>query len=77
MNRNLWTQRKQIDSIYPCPKCNSGILKLSYFSKEITKNGQYYETFNNYPDGIEHLFSAILLCNICNGITTTLGTRIN
>ncbi len=76
MNRNIWIQQKQIDSIYTCPNCNSGILKLYLINKEITESGRFYEKQNNYPNGIEHLFSAILKCNTCNEITTTIGRII-
>lgn len=76
--REHWQPRSYTDKNkreYPCPKCKAGILKRVSHNIQITKEGQDYSEYPNYPYGILHRFSGIWQCSdsSCGHICTVSG----
>lgn len=64
MKIELWKNRNFSNKNpinYPCPRCNVGFLTPKSIATEITQVGVDMEYYN-YHDGIEHIFSGILIC---------------
>lgn len=77
MNRSFWQNRSFTNENpvnYQCPKCFVGFLELKNILLEITQNGINLEK-HNYPYGIEHIFSGILICknNSCKELVSVNG----
>ncbi|CAM3714114.1 hypothetical protein FSS13T_27180 [Flavobacterium saliperosum S13] len=78
MNRELWSRKyfnHDNPSNYPCPFCNTGVLTLKERILSITPYGKDMEYYN-YNNGIDHLFSGILICKNaeCNEIVIISGS---
>ena len=78
-NRIYWKENmgftNENPNFYSCPKCFKGFLQLSSIEKKITDAGRRNQD-QGYPYGIDHLFTAILICSNsdCLEMVTTSGT---
>lgn len=79
MNKEIWnkryfTNKNPID--YSCPNCNIGILKIDNDKLLIkVKPGQEEMERYGYQNGIEYIFTAILVCknNECGSVVSMTG----
>lgn len=77
MNREIWsksnfTNKNPLD--YNCPKCNIGILNITDLNSKIIPGQEEMEMYN-YPNGIDYVFSGILVCknSNCKNVLSIIG----